>query len=169
MKRFVRMGGLFTLAALAGCGAKGDGGVTAPAGERFTATLSAGNVVPATTAASSGSITFEVTNDSLLTFSLTVTNMTGLTQAHIHTGAAGANGAILAWLLPVNGTAAQAPSVPLTGVIAVGDIAPTWIRVTPRISMDSVKALFRDGRAYVDVHTSAFANGEVRGQVGRAP
>jgi predicted component of type VI protein secretion system len=142
-----------------------DGPPQPAPGERFTATLTAASVVPATSATSSGSITVEVRDDSLLTFALTVNNMTGITQAHLHNAAAGANGPVLAWLLPVNGTAAQAPSVTLSGVVAIGDIAPTWIRGTPRLSMDSVKTLLRNGRLYVDVHTSAFTNGELRGQL----
>lgn len=158
------------LLALAGCGSGDAGGdTTGPATERFTATLSGTGVVPATTSTSTGSVTFEATNDSTLSFSLSVGTVTGITQAHLHSGAAGANGAILAWLLPVNGTAAQQPSVALEGVISLGDISPSWIRGTPRLAMDSVKALMRAGRVYVDLHTSTFTNGELRGQVARMP
>jgi hypothetical protein len=162
-----RLAATAVLLSLAACrsSTEPDGTAQPAAGERFTATLTAASVVPATAATSSGSVTFEVKEDSLLTFALTVNNMTGLTQAHLHTAAAGANGPILAWLLPVNGTAAQTPSVTLSGVVAIGDVAPSWIRGTPRLSMDSVKTLLRNGRMYVDVHTSAFTNGEVRGQV----
>lgn len=159
------------LLTLAGCGAgAGDSDGTGPAPERFTATLSGAGVVPATASTTTGSITFSsVPGDSILTYSLSVSNMTGVTQAQLHSGAAGANGPILAWLLPVNGNAAQAPSVALDGVISLGDIAPAWIRTNPRLTMDSVKALMIAGRAYVDVHSSAFPNGELRGQIGRAP
>lgn len=161
---------LVALLALAGCGDKSDGtGPGQVATERFAATFAGTSVVPVTTATSTGRITLDVVDDSLLRFSLNVTNMTGITQAHLHTGASGANGAILAWLLPVNGTAAQSPSVALDGEIAIGDISPTWIRGTPRLAMDSVKALARAGRLYVDVHTSAFPNGEVRGQIAKLP
>ena len=95
--------------------------------------------------------------------------MAGITQAHLHTAAAGANGNVLAWLLPVNGNAAQAGSVALTGVVSLGDIAPSWIRGTPRLAMDSVVALMRAGRVYVDLHSTTFTNGELRGQVAKLP
>ncbi len=158
------------LLSLAGCGggAAADGGL-GPAPERFTATLAGSSVVPATTSTVTGSISFEAMTDSTLSYSLSVTNMTGVTQAHLHSAAAGANGTTLVWLLPVNGNAAQAPSVALDGVISIGDISPTWVRGTPRLAMDSVKALMRAGRVYVDVHSSTFTAGEIRGQVARAP
>lgn len=157
------------LLSLAGCGGSAGGDdTTGPAAERFTATLAGSSVVPATASTSSGTITFEA-RDSTLSYSLSVANMTGITQAHLHNAAAGANGATLVWLLPVNGNAAQVPSVTLDGVISIGDIAPGWVRGTPRLAMDSVKALMRAGRLYVDVHSSAFGGGEVRGQVARMP
>ena len=159
------------LVTLAGCGgADGPDSTAGPAPERFSATLGGANVVPATTSTTRGSITLQsAPGDSTLAFSLTVANMSGITQAHLHNAAAGANGATLAWLLPVNGNAAQAPSVALDGVISLGDIEPSWVRGSPRLAMDSVKALLRAGRLYVDVHSSAFTAGEIRGQVQRAP
>jgi CHRD domain len=157
------------LLTLTGCGGAGGDDTTGPAPERFVATLAGTSVVPATTSANTGSIAFETVGDSMVNFSLSVANMTGITQAHLHSAAAGANGAVLAWLLPVNGNAAQQPSVALDGVISLGDIAPAWIRGTPRLAMDSVKALMRAGRVYVDLHSSAFTNGELRGQVARQP
>ncbi len=158
------------LLTLAGCGTGGTGDdTTGPAAERFSAALAGSSVVPATVSTTTGTITFEAAGDSMINFSLSVTNMSGVTQAHLHNAAAGANGAVLAWLLPVNGNAAQTPSVALDGVISVGDISPTWIRGTPRLAMDSVKALMRAGRVYVDVHSSTFTNGELRGQIARMP
>ncbi len=158
------------LLTLAGCGTSAGGDdTTGPAPERFTATLAGSSVVPTNASTNTGSITFETVGDSMVNFSLSVANMSGITQAHLHTAASGANGAVLAWLLPVNGNAAQQPSVALDGVISIGDIAPAWIRGTPRLAMDSVKALMRAGRVYVDVHSMTFTNGELRGQVARQP
>lgn len=155
---------------LAGCGGSSGADTAAgPAAERFTASLSGSQVVPATTSTSTGSISFSAASDSTLTFSLSVANMSGITQAHLHNAAAGANGTTLVWLLPVNGTSAQAPSVTLDGVISLGEISPGWVRGTPRLAMDSVKALMRAGRLYVDVHSSTFTAGELRGQVARQP
>jgi hypothetical protein len=159
------------LLTLAACGSsEGGGDSTGPAPERFSATLAGTSVVPATTSTNTGSVTFSmVPGDSILKFELSVGNMSGITQAHLHTAAAGANGNVLAWLLPVNGNNAQPGSVALTGVISLGDIAPSWIRGTPRLAMDSVVALMRAGRTYVDLHSTTSTNGELRGQVARVP
>ncbi len=157
------------LMSLAGCGGSaGTDKTLGPADETFTATLAGSSVVPATTSTSTGTITLEA-RDSTLSYSLSVTSLGGITQAHLHTAAAGANGNTIVWLLPVNGNNAQAPSVTLDGVISLGDISPSWIRSTPRIAMDSVKALMRAGKVYVDVHSSTFGSGELRGQVARKP
>lgn len=158
------------LVTLAGCGGDGADATAGPAPERFSATLGGGSVVPATTSTNTGSIILQsAPGDTTLAFSLSVVNMGGITQAHLHLAAAGANGATIAWLLPVNGNAAQSPSVTLDGVISLGDIEPSWVRGSPRLAMDSVKSLLRAGRLYVDVHSSTFTAGEIRGQVRRQP
>lgn len=166
MLRLRSTSALLAVLAMTGCGGDGDG-TAGPASEKFSGSLNGASMVPATASTTTGRVTFETVGDSTLRFSLSVVNMTGITQAHLHSGAAGATGQLLVWLLPVNGTAAQAPSVTLDGEISIGDIAPAWIRGTPRLAMDSVKALMRTGRVYVDVHSSAFTGGEIRGQVSR--
>ena len=166
MRRLRSISALLATLATTACGGDGDG-TAGPASERFCGNLNGASMVPATASTTTGRVTFESVGDSTLRFSLSVVNMTGITQAHLHAGAAGATGQLLVWLLPVNGTAAQAPSVTLDGEISIGDIAPAWIRGTPRLAMDSVKALMRTGRVYVDVHSSAFTGGEIRGQVSR--
>src|SRR6187549_266989 len=61
------------------------------AGERVT--LSSSNEVPANTSTAFGSGTVTVGADCSVTASITVTGMTA-SAAHIHTGAAGANGPV---------------------------------------------------------------------------
>ena len=150
----------------AGCG-KSDG--TGPATEKFSATLSGSNEVPAVTSSASGTVTFEAVGDTALAFQVSVTGLTGATQGHIHTGASGVNGGILVWLLPANGTGVQVPSQPLTGVISTGTIAQSWIRGGTPITLDSLKGLMRNRAAYVNIHTSTYGGGEIRGQVAPTP
>jgi hypothetical protein len=164
--RFLRPALPLALASLAACESN-DG--TAPAGERFFADLSGANEVPAVTTTATGRAEFELVNNDVIRFTLNVTGMTGITQAHIHTGSATQNGPVRVWLLPVNGTAGQSPSVELTGTIAEGDIARDWVRGTPVITFDSLKTLIRGGGTYVNVHTQLRAGGEIRGQIARVP
>jgi len=152
----------------AGCGSDGKG--TGPAVERWSASLSGSNEVPAvTTTTASGTASFEAVGDTAISFRVSVTGLTGTTMGHIHTGGSTVNGAILVWLLPANGTAAQSPAPQLTGIISTGTIAQSWIRGSTPISLDSLKKLMRARAAYVNVHTSAFGGGEIRGQLAPAP
>ena len=81
----------------------------------------------------------------------------------------GVNGGILVWLLPANGTNSQVPSPTLTGVISTGTIAQSWIRGGTPITLDSLKGLMRNRAVYVNLHTSTYGGGEIRGQVAPAP
>lgn len=81
-----------------------------------------------------------------ITGSFTVSDMTA-TAAHIHTGVAGANGAVAVALAE---TAAGVFSVP----------------ADTRLTAAQAQALLGGGM-YVNAHSAAFAGGEIRGQIGR--
>ena len=143
---------------------------------RFTATLAgdAERPTPVTTTAS-GTATFSTstraatgsndpynpgtggtTSQKTITYSVVVSLLTGpATAAHIHGPAD-------------DGTAADA-IVPLTitnsaqsGTVVSGSFTATS---NPNVTMDSLLVLMRNGFAYVDVHTAANPNGEIRGQI----
>lgn len=144
-----------------------DDGPTATPPERWTATLAGANEVPPVTTTANGSATFEAVGDTAISYTVTA-SITGVTMAHIHTGAAGVNGGVLVWLAPPNGSAPQAASGAVNGQLATGRFTAAWIRGVggqPAISLDSLKRLMRTGNAYVNVHTSAFGGGEIRGQI----
>jgi len=160
---------LFALPVLAACG--DDDSTTAVRPERWSATLAGANEVPPATTTATGSATFEAVGDTAISYAITAT-ITGVTMGHIHTGAAGVNGGILVWLAPPNGTAAQPASGAINGQLSTGRITASWIRGVsgqPAISLDSLKRLMRSGNAYVNVHTSAFGGGEIRGQIRTNP
>lgn len=79
---------------------------------------------------------------------VTVSGMTP-TMAHIHSGVAGTNGAVLIDLVQVSGQANQY-RVPDNTVLNPAQIAA-----------------FKSGGLYLNVHSAAFPNGEVRGQINR--
>ena len=113
-----------------------------PAGERIT--LSGASEVPPVSSAAAGTSTVTVSGDCSVTASASVTGMTA-TAAHIHVGAAGANGPVA---VPLNKTADNAFSS------AAG------------AKMNEQQcAAYRKGETYVNVHSAAHPNGEVRGQL----
>jgi hypothetical protein len=152
-------------------GAKGDQGDTGPQGpagpgapsvvESFTATLSAANEVASPPVSSTGAATATITYISgQLLFRLDVNGTTNVTRAHIHGPAApGSNGPIR-----VNFYEPPAGTTPLnfTGTATLANGVGS---IPNGISMDSLLVLLRNGNAYVNVHTSAYPAGELRGQI----
>ena len=143
-------------------GAAGSTGPTGPAGdpgiENFTAALSEANVVGGTGSAATGTASFSLVGQTLL-YSVDVTDITDVTAAHIHgPAAAGTNGGVIQGICNSDdGPVCKTGTV--TGVLVAG-AAPR-----SRIPMDSLVVLMRNGMAYLNVHTTAFPGGEIRGQI----
>ena len=137
----------------------GTGPVVTP--EDFSAQLTGAAERPTpvvTTATGSAAITFtpaSTTTGAVGTYSVTVQGLSGnVTAAHIH-GPAGLDAA--AGII-VTFTVTPATS----GIIATGTFTSTGHAT---INMDSLAVLLRNGNAYVNVHTAANPNGEIRGQI----
>lgn len=100
--------------------------------------------VPPVATGATGAGTISIAADGAVSGSVTTKGVEG-TMAHIHTGAAGANGPVI---------------VPLTktgdGVWSV----PAGARLTP----EQLKA-FHDGGLYVNVHSAEHKGGEIRAQL----
>jgi len=100
-----------------------------------------------------------------LSFKLNVANIENVTQAHIHMAPAGSNGGIVAWLYP-SGPPLQLIPGRSSGTLGEGTI--TAGDLTGPLAGQPLSALVAAidaGNAYVNVHTSQFPGGEVRGQV----
>nr|WP_294936408.1 CHRD domain-containing protein [uncultured Flavobacterium sp.] len=145
MKRHL---GLLALAFFAmglfSCTSDDDGTVTpTPTTTTFTATLNGSNEVPSNSSTASGSATLTFNNTTKI-FTLTTT-FTGLTPnaAHIHKGAIGVSGP------------AVFPLSDLTSPI-------TYTSVTLDASQE---ADLKANLYYINLHTDAYADGEIRGQL----
>ena len=88
------------------------------------------------------------TSTNLLRFALHVADITDITAAHIHAGAAGVNGAVVQVLY--NGTPLFDPTAPIVGTIQLTAMEAADLLANPH---------------YVNVHTSDFPGGEIRGQI----
>ena len=120
---------------------------------QYQAGLTGGGVVPAVTSDATG--TFAMTVEGITsTYTLTVESIEAATAAHIHVGAAGENGGVVAILFAPSDPAS---SIAASGTIAlVGDLAD---------DMAGFGAALTDGRLYVQVHTAGNPAGELRGQI----
>jgi hypothetical protein len=106
---------------------------------------------------------FKLSDDgATLHYKLIVSNLDGIRVAHIHFGAAGTNGPIVAFLLPL-----QSPSTgTVHGVLAEGAITAVDLRgPLAGKPLSELVAALESGNAYTNIHTDAYPAGEVRGQI----
>src|SRR5712671_3001985 len=149
------IGAAAIVAVVASCGSDSTG----PTNKTYVANLSPANEVPAKTTTGTGVATFTDLGTEI-DWTLTLTNMTGVIASHIHGPAAvGVNtGVIINLFLPNVATGT------VNGEVAHGSITNAN---NANISLDSLRVLFNNGNAYVNVHTSANLGGEIRDQVHR--
>ena len=125
----------------------------------FSTTLSGGAEVPPVTTAAGGSFSATL-SDGTLSYTLT-SDATGITQSHIHLGAADANGGVVAFLF--GSVDPGVDGIDVSGSISAGDVIGDIAG-----DFDALIAALNDGNAYVNVHTEMYPGGEVRGQIAAA-
>ena len=138
-------------------------GAAAPAraqGLSAMAVLSGANVVPPVETEASGTATARLEGFAVA-YTLQALNIEGATEAHVHLGGPGESGEIVAVLFgPV---AAGVDGIEVSGTLTIGDL----LGPSAGDPLGFLAAL-QDGNAYVDVHTLAYPQGEIRGQIERA-
>ncbi len=122
-------------ASLAGCAGMSGGS---------SLNLNGANEVPPVSTAASGTGSITVGDDMSVSGKVSTTGLSG-TVAHIHTGAAGANGPVI---------------IPLT---KSGD--SDWVVPAGAKLNDAQMAAYKAGGLYVNVHTAVNKGGEIRDQI----
>jgi CHRD domain len=151
--------GLIAAVGVAAVATSCGSGTTAPTTKTYVANLSPANEVPVKTTTGTGVVTF-VDLGTEIDWTMTLTNMTNVIASHIHgPGAVGVIAPVIINLyLPVTTT----PTGTLNGVVGHGAITN---ESNIAVSLDSLRTLFNNGNAYVNVHTSVNPGGEIRDQV----
>jgi hypothetical protein len=121
----------------------------------FQAQLSGANEVPARASSGSGAAGFTLDGNTVH-YSLEVEGLGNITMSHIHVGAVGANGPVKVFLFK------GGPTSTVNGVLAQGSFTSTDLI---GITFDDLLNAMRSGNAYVNVHTTVYPGGEIRGQV----
>jgi len=114
------------------------------------------------------------THDDTITYRLSYSALEGtVTQAHVHFGSVAQTGGISFFLCtnlgngPAGTQACPAAPATITGTITPADIiGPAGQGITAG-QFDEVVAAFRDGRTYVNVHSTLYPGGEIRAQLDR--
>jgi hypothetical protein len=128
--------------------------------------MSGGNEVPAVTSSVTGTATIELIADGTIEYSVNLTNPEGVALlgaggAHIHCGAIGANGMVVAVLSPPVMGGRNESMVVLDGVLNVSSI----VNVACGSTIAEFSASIIAGGTYINVHSSDNPSGEVRGQI----
>jgi len=121
----------------------------------FQAQLSPANEIPAHSTGATGAAGLSFENG-VVSYTIEVHGISNITQSHIHSGNATVNGPVRVFLFrgPLSG--------PSDGILVEGSF--TAADVTG-VTFDELINQMRSGDAYVNVHTSQFPGGEMRGQV----
>ena len=132
----------------------------------FRAHLSGGEEVPPVDTRAQGQAVFQLSRDgSELSYRLIVANIQNVTQAHIHMAPRGENGPVVAWLYPEGPPAELIPGR-FNGVLATGTItADDLVGPLAGAGLEDLIEAMLAGDLYVNVHTSQFPPGEIRGQI----
>jgi hypothetical protein len=132
----------------------------------YSAHLYGGAEVPAVTTRAQGQVIFRLSDDgTLLRYKLIVANIEDVRMAHIHLGAPGANGGVVAWLYPGGPPAVLIPGRS-DGVLAEGVLSNSnLVGALAGKTISDLVGEFQAGNAYVNVHTTAHGGGEIRGQI----
>ena len=133
-------------------------------GDEFGTVLKGSGEVPPVITESKATAEFKLEDDDELEFELRAAGpITNAVAAHIHLGARGQNGPVVAFLFEsptgVNfndGDRISRGVLRDTNIITRPGFAPTVSNLVQRI---------RQGRAYVNLHTVAHPSGEIRGQI----
>jgi hypothetical protein len=141
----------------------------AAAGHRFVSPMSGGEEVPPVPTRATGVATYKLSGDGTeLSFRLIVANIQNVTQAHIHCGAAGVNGPVVAFLYGFELIPGRTQGVLSEGTLSAAHVIPR--PDSPACpggvaNFDDLLAKMRSGDTYTNVHTTQFPGGEIRGQI----
>jgi len=138
---------------------------------RSSDALTGAKVVPtATTSTATGTAVAAINPTGPFGYSVTWNALSGTVVggAHIHGPADASNTAgvlITFGVATASGGASQTNSTAASGASAGTTSALDTAHITPTVTLDSLKKLYKAGLLYVDIHTTANAGGEIRAQL----
>jgi len=132
----------------------------------FRAHLGGGQEVPPRETLATGQAVFQLSKDGEeLSYKLLVANLENIVQAHIHVAVEGANGPVVIWLYPSAPPALLIPGI-TNGPLFEGVITSADFRgILAGSRMTDLIDLMAANNTYVNVHTTLYPGGEIRGQV----
>jgi len=125
----------------------------------FEARLSGTQEVPPNESPAGGSAWVKISGDKI-EYEVNVTDIDKANAAHIHTGEPGKNGPVVLTLFK------DEPTELKTGKLAEANVTASNLEgpLKGKVVSDLVTAI-QDGKAYINVHSTDFPDGEIRGQL----
>jgi Ca2+/Na+ antiporter len=124
--------------------------------QKFSASLSGSQEVPPNTSTAKGWAWLKPMGDTVW-YKVNATGIDKVTMAHIHNAKAGENGDPIAMLQIAKSSGPTLAQGNITGSDLMGSLAGK--------SITDLVAKMQSGETYVNVHTNANPNGEIRGQI----
>jgi Ca2+/Na+ antiporter len=124
--------------------------------QKFSASLSGSQEVPPNTSTAKGWAWLKPMGDTVW-YKVNATGIDKVTMAHIHNAKAGENGDPIAMLQIAKSSGPTLAQGNITGSDLMGSLAGK--------SIADLVAKMQSGETYVNVHTDANPNGEIRGQI----
>ena len=139
-------------------------GLAAGPSEVWTTRLSGQNEDPPNDSKAHGSATLRIVRDgktiTSIEYRVRVSNLNDLTGGHIHSGAEGTSGPVVVNLNPRIGSG-RAQGIVAEGSFDASDLTGPLTGLT----LDDFYELLTSGEAYVNLHTTTYPGGEIRGQL----
>ena len=133
----------------------------------FEARLNGFQQVPAIITNGTGTFVAELNPDGIsINYTLSYSHLSSTAHfAHIHVGQAGANGAVVVFLCGGGGKPACPASGSVSGKLTSADVKAIADQGVTAGNFHQLLIALRSGVAYVNVHSTNFPNGEIRGQI----
>ena len=132
----------------------------------FTATLSGWNEVPSVVSKGFGFAKVRISEDEeSIEYELVYYDLVNVTAAHIHIGRDGHVGGVAVWLCGGPKPRCPPSGTRISGTITSEDVVAIPTQGLKTGDLSALIAAIRSGSAYVNVHTTAFPAGEIRGQL----
>lgn len=132
----------------------------------FATHLSGGQEVQPVETRAEGQAIFMLSKDGqTLYYKLIAANIENVMMAHIHLAPKGVNGPIVVWLYPSVPPPMLIPGR-FSGVLAEGSITSgDLVGPLAGMSLGDLLAEMEAGNTYVNIHTTQYPGGEIRGQI----
>jgi len=129
----------------------------------YKAQLSGQDEVPAVETSATGEAEFTLPANDTMKYRVNVTGISNASAAHIHMGKAGENGDVIVDLLNAPESKDKDTAY---GMIFRGNITDSILTGPMKgKTLDDLAAAIESGDTYVNVHTAAHQDGEIRGQL----